>query len=70
MAKATNLFSVVRRVVPAHGIKVGCTTDTIAARLNSEEARELADKLQSANPDEEYATVEMVFRYYTKPQED
>lgn len=61
------MFTVVRRIIPPHGIKVGCGTQVIAYGLTRLEARELADAMQLQNPAEEYATVENVFRYFTKP---
>lgn len=60
--KPQNLFGVVRRVVPAHGIKVGCRTEIVAAGLTQGEANELADKLHARNPSEDYALIEMVYR--------
>lgn len=63
-----DLFGVVRRVVPAHGIKIGCTTENVAQALSEDEAGKLADALQTRNPKEEYAVVELVFRRWTKPE--
>lgn len=63
-----NLFGVVRRVVPSHGIKVGCKTETVAAGLFRDEADELADALQARNPGEEYAVIEVVYHRWTGPE--
>ena len=63
-----NLFSVVRRVVPKHGIKIGCTTETVQAGLFKEDAARLATALQDLYPDEEYAVTELVFHFWTKEQ--
>lgn len=63
-----DLFGVVRRVVPAHGVKVGCKTESVAAGLLRDEANKLADVLQLRYPDEEYAVVETVFHRWTKWQ--
>lgn len=62
------LFGVVRRVVPPHGIKIGCSTEAMANGLSEDEANQLADALQARNPNEEYAVVEFVFRRWTKPE--
>lgn len=67
MATRPDMFSVVRRVVPAHGVKVGCNAEIIQNRLMREEADELADVLQAQNPEEEYAVVEWIFHRWTKP---
>lgn len=66
-SKRKDMFGVVRRVVPAHGVKVGCHTEHVANFLSHEEANELADALQGRNPGEEYAVVELVFHRWTKP---
>lgn len=66
---ARNVFGVVRRVVPAHGLKIGCTTAFVANALFEEDANKLADELQARNPGQEYAVVETVFRRWTKPPE-
>lgn len=63
-----NLFGVVRRVVPAHGIKIGCTTENVANALRRDDAYRLADALQAKNPNEEYAVIEVVFHRWTKPE--
>jgi hypothetical protein len=60
------MFSVMRRVVPAHGIKIGCVCESVHSRLTEDEANRLADELQAKNPDEEYAVTELVFRRWTK----
>lgn len=62
-----NLFGVLRRVVPSHGVKVGCRTELIQQALFRREADELADALQAQNPSEEYAVFEVVYRRFTKP---
>jgi hypothetical protein len=68
MTNKPNMFGVVRRVVPAHGVKVGCTAESVATGLFREEADTLADALQEQNPDEEYAVTELVFHRWTKEQ--
>lgn len=65
-----NMFGVLRRIVPPHGIKVGCTTEEVANSLTRGQADELANRLQARNPGEEYAVVECVFRRWTKGGED
>lgn len=61
-----NMFGVLRRVVPKHGIKVGCGTELIQQALFEAEANELADALQAKNPDEEYAVFKVVYVRFTK----
>jgi hypothetical protein len=63
-----NRFCVAQRIVPAHGIRVGCEARNVAVGLTRAEANELADKLQAKNPDEEYAITEVVFRRWTKSE--
>lgn len=63
----TDMFGVVRREVPEHGVKVGCRAPFIAVGLTNPEADTLADALQGLNPDNEYAVIEIVFHRYTKP---
>lgn len=63
-----NLFGVARRVVPKHGIKVGCTTEIVQQALFKEDAVRLALALQEQNPDKEYAVFELVFHGWTKPE--
>lgn len=69
MRQQKNMFSVVRRLVPAHGVKIGCGAREIATGLFEVDARMLADRLQAENPDEEYAVTQIVYRYWTKSQE-
>lgn len=64
----TNMFGVVRRVVPNHGIKIGCTTEIVASALERDDANALADAMQAKYPDAEYAVIETVFHRWTKPE--
>lgn len=63
------MFGVVRRVVPNHGIKIGCTTASVASGLTRAHADALADAMQALHPDEEYAVIEAVFCRWTKPED-
>lgn len=56
-------------MVPPHGYKIGCRTQTITMSLTRPQADELAGRLQVDNPNEEYAVVELVFHHWTKEQE-
>jgi hypothetical protein len=64
--KHPNVFGVVRRVIPPHGIKIGCESQVVQLGLLRNEADELADVMQARYPDDEYAVIETVFRRWTK----